>query len=145
MQTALQPLRDRIFFVFKHFPLDPSCNRLVKYQLHENACRLARLSYCAAGKQKFWEFHDRVFEKAASATRVVWDRYVEHVAPVFSPNEIARCLADPASLHNVQADIALGDSLKISGTPTIFINGKLITIPLTIETIRRLIEIESVL
>lgn len=145
IKNALQQNSERIFLVFKHFPLDSSCNRLVNVRMHENACKLARLSYCANKKNRFWDFHDRVFNRTSKSERPSWDEYKETISGVLSEKEITNCLNDSGSLRNVQADIDLGNQLELRGTPSVFINGKLISIPITVDTLRRLIEIESAL
>ncbi len=40
-------------------------------------------------------------------------------------------------------DMQLANDLAVHATPTLFINGKHVTIPLTVETIRKLIDLEE--
>lgn len=143
LHTALEPFTDKIFFVFKQFPLDPACNPSVQYQVHANACPLARLAYCANKKGKFWDFHDLVFIKLPqeSVTAGV-SALIPQLSTILTKDEAHGCLADPASQDNVSLDGKLGRTLEIKGTPSVFINGKAVTIPLTVENIRRLLQIE---
>lgn len=145
LRTSVKPYQDRVFFAFKHFPLDSSCNRLVTFRMHENACALARIGYCANRRGKFWEFHDTAFTRAAEGDHPSLTQFKQSLKGLMTEKEMDQCLKDPASLNNVQADIQLGDSLDVKGTPSVFINGKLVTIPLTVEIVQRLIEIELAL
>ncbi len=146
LSSALHPMKDRVFLVFKHFPLDSSCNSLLQYQLHQHACELARLGYCAKKKGKFWEFHDRVFlnmdeEDIKKGT----DHIKSQLKDVFTEKEYDACQKDPAAIKNTEQDIALGKELGIGGTPSIFINGKKFGIPLSMENLQKFIEIEAAL
>ncbi|MBI4402999.1 MAG: thioredoxin domain-containing protein [Deltaproteobacteria bacterium] len=144
LKTALKAIQDKIFFVFKHYPLDSSCNPSITYQVHPNACRLARLATCANRKGRFWEFHDFIFSSSdASRLASDFDALTKNLGFLFSTDEISRCLMDEKSLSHISDNIRQGDSLNIKGTPAVFINGKPVTIPITVETIRRLVEIEE--
>lgn len=154
LHTALESFDGRIFFVFKNYPLDNNCNPKVTFQMHQYACKLARMAYCANEKGKFWPFHDAVFfkwqetENNAGATAKDRDSVLDAVkkgpfSEFFTLSEYNQCLASSSSLDNTKEDIQLGDSLMVGGTPTVFINGKPVTIPITLENLKRLIEIEE--
>ena len=145
LHAALQPLESRIFFDFKNFPLDSSCNPALSYQLHQHACNLARLGYCAQKKGKFWEYHDLVFLRMHDDDfKTNWSSVAEQLRPVFTLDEISQCLQDEKSLQAVSETIKQGNTLGVRGTPTIYINGKQVSsIPLTVDTIRKLISLEE--
>lgn len=144
LHTALKPLKNRVRLTFKHFPLDSSCNPAMQYQMHPHACSLARLAICANTKGKFWEFHDTIFmrlseEEVASGITDLTPK----LTAIFSKEEIDACLKDPKSLAQVKQDIQVGTATAIAGTPAVYLNGKHVSIPLTVETINRLVELES--
>lgn len=148
MHTAKGRLKDKAFFVFKHFPLDPSCNTSVKAMIHPNACVLARLSYCANQKKAFWPYHDAVFfkfdqEKHIGSSPVLDSVKEGALKSYFTEAEYHQCLASPESLAAVQEDIKLANARSVDGTPAVFVNGKRVTIPVTLENLEKLIEIES--
>src|SRR5262249_8906999 len=102
------------------------------------------LGYCATKKDKFWEFHDLVFLRLTDEeVNGAWSTLAERLSPIFTREEIDQCLKDDKSLQNVTASIQLGNSLAITGTPSLFINGKLVTIPLTVETVGHLLSLEQ--
>ncbi len=143
MHTALAPEEGRVQVVFKNFPLDMSCNPLLKNPIHQNSCALAHLGFCAQQKGKFWDFHDRVFFKLSarelSSTR---DLVYEGVKQLFSRKEFDDCLANPEALAHTLAGIEQGRSLTIDSTPAIFINGKKVTVAPTVDLIRELVQRE---
>jgi len=144
LNSALHPLKDRVFMVFKHFPLDSSCNSLLQYQLHAHACELARLGYCAKKKGKFWEFHDRVFLNMDEDDIKKGTAHIKtQLKDVFTEKEYDACQKDPAAIKNTEQDIKLGRDLGIQGTPSVFINGKKFGIPMSVENLQQLIEIEA--
>jgi protein-disulfide isomerase/uncharacterized membrane protein len=143
MHTALEPFKDEVFLVFKQFPLDPSCNPTVQYQTHPNACALARLAYCANRRGKFWEYHDTIFMKLSQeAVASGIDAVTPGLSSLFTKEEIASCLSDPATLDNIAQDARLGRSLDLKGTPSVYVNGKAVSIPLTVENLRRIVSLE---
>lgn len=144
LHTALKPLKDDVQLVFKHFPLDSSCNPALKYQLHPHACKLARLAFCANRKGKFWEFHDTIFLKLSEETVATGiEEISSKLGEALSPEEVEKCLNDPKSLAAVADDISAGSAASISGTPALFLNGKLISIPITVENLKRLIQVQQ--
>lgn len=146
LHTALTPIKDKVHFVFKNFPLDSNCNPNMKYQLHAHACDLARLGYCANQKGEFWRFHDRLFLKITEGDLDGGLPQIRKLlGDMFTDAQFDACLSSTGSLKAVQDDIKQGNALGVTGTPAIYINGKHVTIPLTVETIRQLIQIEAAL
>jgi protein-disulfide isomerase/uncharacterized membrane protein len=144
LHTLLHPLKDRVHFVFKHFPLNAACNPMLQYQMHAHACKLARLAVCANEKGKFWDFHDKVFLQVKEEVfQRNWEEVTKELGGTFSPEEITKCLVTSKSQAAVAEDVTLGITTKIQGTPSIFINGKLVTIPYSVQSLRRLIELEE--
>ena len=145
LHTILPALEGRVLFRFKHFPLDSTCNPGMQSQMHPMVCLLAKLAYCAERKGKFWEFHDTVFlDTAEEEIRQGVDAFASKLK-LFTREEITRCLQDSRALHYVRENIQSATELGIRGTPTFYINGKLVEIPLTIENIHRLVDLEEAL
>lgn len=144
LHAALKPYEERVFFVFKNFPLDSTCNPALPYQIHAHACKLARLATCGANKGKFWDVHDELFlDMSDEDMKKGFDHISSRLKGTFSESEIQQCLQDPKIGSLVLEDIKLGQSLNVRGTPTTYINGKLVSIPITADSLRRLIELEE--
>lgn len=109
-------------FIFRHFPLDTSCNQSVSSNIHPGACLLAEGSACAAEQNKFWEYHDIAFEtKGKISPSVVVD-----IASELGLDLVAfkSCLNSGRGLKVVREDIDAAIKAGVKSTPTLFINGR---------------------
>ena len=100
--------------VIKHFPLS----------MHEYA-RKAAIAALAAGRQgKFWEAHEKLFANHNDLN----DAKVEAIAGELSLDmeKFKKDLQDPAIASLIDRDLNDGMKANVQGTPTIFINGKLL-------------------
>lgn len=109
----------KVRLVFKHFPLYPSP--------HKNALVSAYASEAAGKQGKFWEMHDKLYE-----TQDDWaeagdpkDKFIGYARDLgLNTDDFSRDLNDEAGKDVIDRDKAFGTELKLSGTPTIFINGE---------------------
>jgi protein-disulfide isomerase len=110
---------DRIRVVFREFPL----------AMHKNAFDAARAAEAAGMQNKFWEMHDMLYEKKdewslspdARGMFVEYAKFLGMDGDRFSRD----MLGDIASMR-VALDMRRGKSMGVVGTPTIFIDGRLI-------------------
>lgn len=104
--------------VVKDYPLNVDCNSAVRTQFHTAACdaavavRLARAKGRAEALED-WLFTHQKEMTAASVREAV--REIGQVADFDARRE--------ATLALVKGDVALGQQLKVTSTPTFFING----------------------
>ncbi|GAA5174739.1 thioredoxin domain-containing protein [Pseudonocardia eucalypti] len=104
---------------------------------------LAAVAARAAGRQgKFWDFHDALFAQHSEGT-VVWS----HATLIGLAEQLGldkarfqRDLADPALSAQVDSDKAEGVRLGVNSTPTVLINGKLMSGSLSVAEYQRAIE-----
>lgn len=104
----------KVKLVFKNFPL----------RRHQYA-RKAAMAALAAGKQgKFWEFHDRLFENYSRLS----DQKIKDIAKDlgFDTKKFEKEMKDPGIFSQIQRDMLDGNQAGIKGTPTVFINGRLL-------------------
>jgi protein-disulfide isomerase len=85
---------------------------------------LALASECAASQGRFAEFHDGVFERQASGKRLARWEDLPSGAELGSLDALRQCADERRYDERVQADIAQANRLALTGTPTLFINGK---------------------
>lgn len=107
--------------VFRHYPMDASCNRAVEGKFHEFACGAAKAALCAEAQGRFWAMHDVMFEnqRALSPTELT-----EHARTAgLDTAAFARCLEAPETAARLERDLARAESLKLKGTPSWFVNG----------------------
>lgn len=112
----------KVQIIFRHFPL---------LQIHPNALVAAYAAEAAGAQGKFWEMYDILFEKQSEWSQSVADEFFITYAKNLGL-DIPRFLKDMDSMevdNFVKADLALANRLALSGTPTFFLNGKVIENP----------------
>jgi protein-disulfide isomerase/uncharacterized membrane protein len=110
--------------VFRHFPLDKSCNPAVTSSAHPYACLAAAASECAAAQGRFWEYHDVLFDNQSSFSRDHLLRYADNVG--LERAQFVACLDSDAPREAVRRDIAAAEKLGITSTPTFLLNGRVL-------------------
>lgn len=105
-------------FVFQNFPLE----------MHNWAAKAAAYADCVgrASNDAFWKFVSKAYETQQDITAENADEKLTALADAagVKGSEIAACAAKPETKARVDASIALGKSVDVTGTPTLFINGR---------------------
>jgi len=105
-------------FVFQNFPLE----------MHNWAAKGAAYADCVgrASSDSFWQFIAKTYEQQADITAENADQKLAAIAEATGAKgaDIAACAAMPATKARVDASMALGKSVDVTGTPTLFINGR---------------------
>jgi len=105
-------------FVFQNFPLE----------MHNWAAKGAAYADCVgrASSDAFWKFISKTYETQSDITAENADEKLTALADGagVKGSEIAACAAKPETKANVDASIALGKKVDVSGTPTLYINGR---------------------
>jgi len=122
LDDVLPRLGQTVRVVFRHFPLDSSCNPKVSGQLHPQACLAAVASECAADQGKFWQYHDLLFANQQQLSRQFLIGYAQRLG--LDVARFTECLGSAAARERVERDAREGDHLGIDSTPTVFINGR---------------------
>lgn len=109
-------------FVYRDFPLA---------QIHLGATPAAEGAECAKEQSKFWEMHDVIFEeqeKQGSGTvQFTADDVKKWAAKIgLNTSKFNQCLDSGKYKQEVDKDIADGSAAGVTGTPAIFVNGRLI-------------------
>jgi len=110
----------KLKLVFRDFPLT---------QIHPEAMLAAMAVDCAGEQNKYWEYHDKVFReqynkgddiirfKAADLKKWAKDTKLE-------PAKFDQCLDSQKYQNEVMKDRMDGEAAGVQGTPTFFINGR---------------------
>jgi protein-disulfide isomerase len=105
-------------FVFQNFPLD----------MHNWAAKGAAYADCVAqaSNDAFWKFISKTYETQSDITAENADQKLTAIADGagVKGTDIAACAATPAPKAHVDASLALGKAVNVTGTPTLFINGR---------------------
>ena len=107
-------------FVFQNFPLE----------MHNWAAKGAAYADCVgqASNEAFWKFIAKTYETQADITAENADEKLTALANDAGVKgaEIAACAATPVTKAHIDASLALGKAVNVTGTPTLFINGRTI-------------------
>ncbi len=109
-------------FIFRHYPLDTSCNSGISSDIHPGACLLAEGSVCADEQNRFWEYHDIAFETKGEISQPVVMDIASNIGLDLSA--FKSCLASGRGLKVVKEDINAAIHAGVKSTPTLFINGR---------------------
>jgi protein-disulfide isomerase len=103
---------DKIKLVYIDFPLG----------FHEHAMDAARAAQCAAGQDKFWQFHDALFADQSKLAPA--DLKATAAKLGLDSKKFDACYDHQAPDGAIRSEQAQGQSLGVTGTPTFFINGR---------------------
>ena len=125
LQRVIDEGKGNYSIVFKHFPLSTDCNNGIGENLHPLACQAAYAGVIAQMQGKFWAFHDTIF----NAPNLKQQDFIRSMALRSGLNlqHFDSLRHDVPIKEKVSRDIALAQSLKIDATPTVFLNGRLVT------------------
>lgn len=143
---AAQPTIDRLIadepdvkFIFQNFPLE---------KLHPWAFLAASYADCV-GRQNpdaFWTFVGSVYRDQEAITALLpstatsGEDAMKQAVPAITKklqelvaatpansNKVAACAAEPMTAERIRKSVQLGTDLEVTGTPTIYINGRRVT------------------
>jgi protein-disulfide isomerase len=120
---ATQPVLDALYehhqgqirFLFKHYPLP----------MHPNAEKAARASVAAMRQGKFWEMHAALFKNQTALGVENVEKLAQGVGldmARFRQDRDSEATADFVAKNRKQ-----GEALELTGTPSVFINGRRFT------------------
>lgn len=134
VKTMLATFPNDLTFVYRHFPL---------ITIHRNADYAAGAAEAAGIQGKFWEMHDLLFEKQSE-----WDNK-ENALSIFAEYAVSLGLdkekfeSDTISIQTRQKindAYRSGTQSGVKGTPTFFLNGKMIQSPRSEEEFKQIIQ-----
>ena len=125
-------------FVFQSFPL-PS---------HNWAAKGAAYADCVgrASNDAFWKFVQKTYDVQQDITESNADEKLTAIAndSGVKGSDIAACAVKGETGARVEHSIALGKSVDVTGTPTVFVNGyKIRSLGMPPETLKQLVDFEA--
>jgi protein-disulfide isomerase len=111
---------DGLKFVFRNFPLD---------SIHQNARAGARAAEAAGLQNKFWEMHDMLYEQqqnwsSSTNPEPLFEDYARNLG--LDVNKFKQDYASGQVNKIINTDVAAGQDIKASSTPTFVLDGKMI-------------------
>jgi len=92
-------------------------------------------------QDKYWPFHDLLF---ANRTALIAENFRRFAAQSgMNVDAFERCVADPAIRSAIDRDVADGRAYGVDATPTLFINGRIVSGAASCEQLSRLVEEEK--
>jgi protein-disulfide isomerase len=119
-KDLMEAFPGEIQLYFMDFPLDP---------IHPFARGAAVMGRCIYNQNNasFWGYHDWIFEHQGEITAdKLRDRAMEYAKTDrnLDPAKLAACTVSPEPRTQVDRTQSIGNALKITATPTFFINGR---------------------
>lgn len=98
--------------VFKHYPLP----------MHQKALEAAKAAVAADKQGKFWEMHDLLFEHQSELQRADFHEYAKQLG--LDMKKFKADMESKQTEKKVESDVAMGESVGVDSTPTIFVNDR---------------------
>jgi protein-disulfide isomerase len=116
--------------VFLHEPLP----------MHPNAVPAAVAAVAAQNQGKFWEFYDKAFKNQTQLSPDNYEKWAKEIG--LDVSKFKSDLENPETKKRVMADATLGQKKGANGTPTFFIDGRMIAGALPLESFKSMIDEE---
>jgi len=122
-ESQVLPLAgDRLKLVYKHYPLNRTCNPWVSRNVHLHACEAAEIAEAAreeGGNEAFWRTHDALFRDQQTLAEQPVSTLVAAAGI-----DAARFANGAAARHaRILEDVTLGHRLNVDHTPTVYFDG----------------------
>lgn len=138
VKEIVQKYGDSIKLEFNDFPL---------LTLHKNSLAAAEAAHCAEDQQKFWAYHDKLYDKQEGwsevGTKEAAAAFKQYGADLgFDASTFDACVDADGKRSIVQDDINQGNAAKVTATPTFFVNDQKFTGVPSAEQLSSLIDDE---
>ena len=121
----------KVRYVSREFPLE---------SIHPQAFKASEAALCAGDQGKYWEYHDRLF---ANQQSLMPDDLKKHATDLgLDAKAFASCLDSSKYGERVRDGVAVGSRLGVNSTPTVYVNGRLLSGAQPYETFAMVIDEE---
>lgn len=124
-------------FVFQNFPIPG----------HNWAEKAAGYVDCIgrSSNDAVWKFIRATFEQQANITESNADEKLKAIAADSGVNgdEVAACAEKSDTKARVQASVALGKSVGVTGTPALFINGRMLGGGVPVDAMKKIVDFQA--
>ena len=115
--------------VYKQFPLT---------SIHQNAMPAARAAVAAGKQNKFWEMHKKLFENQRDLSPDNYKKWAQELG--LDVARFEKDMASPEVQAQIDRDVKDAQAAEVSGTPTIFVNGKRFSKQRSLDTFKETID-----
>lgn len=129
VKQAMSEYKDKIRFVYRHFPLD---------SIHPQARPAAEAAECAGEQGKFWEYHDKLFANQEKLAESLYPQMASELK--LNVNKFNECLKSDKFISKIDADYQQGIADGVQGTPHTLVNGVAVSGAVPYEQLKAAIE-----
>ncbi len=116
LEELMKNYSGKVRRVWRHYPL----------AMHAGADRTHEASECANEQEKFWVYHDKLFEtQGAPRDDAALLRIAQEAG--LDQKKFEKCLTDGKYKDLIKKEVEKGNQVGVRGTPTVFVNGQLIS------------------
>lgn len=130
LEGLAEVFKDKLRVCYKHFPL----------QTHQHSLQAAQAAEFARSQGKFWEFHDLLFENQFAMTLSDLKEHAQKVG--LDPAAMEKAVLSETYLSKINASKEEGKRLGIDSTPSLFVNGRAFSLPISPGTVKHAVEDE---
>ena len=130
VEEVLKAYPDKIRLVYKDYPL----------QFHAQALPAAEAAHCAGDQGKYWEYHSNLMNVEGTLQNDDLKKRAEAVG--LDMAAFSTCVEGVKHEPMIKTSFDEGASLGVTGTPTFFINGRMIVGARSIEELKVMIDEE---
>lgn len=120
LKKLLADYNDKISLVYRNFPLAQ----------HKNALASAETAESAGAQGKYWQMHDKLFETQSEWSNLAdpADKFAEYATALgIDGAKVKDAIKNQTYKTKIDKDTADGTALQVNATPTIYIDGKIMT------------------
>jgi protein-disulfide isomerase len=107
---------------------------------HEHAREAAEAAMAANAQGKFWPMHDKLFGNQQALSRADLDKYAQEIG--LNMGKFKAAMDSHAYKDQIDKDMQRGSEVGASGTPTLFVNGQLVSGAQPFDAFKTLIDQE---
>jgi protein-disulfide isomerase/uncharacterized membrane protein len=120
-------VKDKARLVFRYFPMNTNCNPTIRRTLYAKACEAAAAAEAAriqGGNEAFWKMHDELFDNQYRQKPLSYTEMAKKVG--LDVGRFEKDMNGPDVRDRIQQDISFAQQAEVKGTPTVFLNGRLV-------------------
>lgn len=135
LREAQQRYPDLLRIRYVNYPLGAACNPHVTRDIHPHACKAASAAEAAralGGTEAFVKMHDRLYDEQV---RIPAADYASWAGEIGLRREaFVETMNAPQVAERIAADIEAAHQAGVSGTPTVYLDGRRVRHPLRADT-----------
>ncbi len=130
LEETLKNYPDKVKLVFKNYPLS----------FHQNAMPAAEAAQCAKEQGKFWEVEEKYFGNQGELDAAGLAKHAQ--AAGVNMGKWEACVKDHKFKSVVEADMAAAEKIQVTGTPSVFVQGRKMVAGRAPEDFKRVVDEE---